>query len=147
MNLFDQINNDIKLAMKAKETDKLTSLRAIKSELLLLQTSGKENISDEDILQMLQKMVKQRKQSADIYKEQGREDLLEKEMKEVSFIMPYLPKQLSDEEIEAEIKKIIEKTGASSIKDMGKVIGIANKELQGKAEGKKIAEIVKNILT
>lgn len=146
MNLFDQINTDIKNAMKAKEADKLSSLRAIKSELLLLKTSGKEDISDADAIQMLQKMIKQRKQSANIFKEQGREDLFEKEMKEVSFIMPYLPVQLSDEEIEAEIKTIISDIGASSIKDMGKTMAVANAKLQGKAESKKIAEIVKNIL-
>lgn len=146
MNLFDQINTDIKNAMKAKEADKLSSLRAIKSELLLLKTSGKEDISDADAIQMLQKMIKQRKQSANIFKEQGREDLFEKEMKEVSFIMPYLPVQLSDEEIEAEIKTIISDIGASSIKDMGKTMAAANAKLQGKAESKKIAEIVKNIL-
>lgn len=146
MNLFDIINTDIKNAMKAKEANKLSSLRAIKSELLLLKTSGKGNISDADAIQMLQKMVKQRKQSADIFKEQGREDLFEKEMKEVSFIMPYLPVQLSDEEIEAEIKTIISDIGASSMKDMGKTMAAANAKLQGKAESKKIAEIVKNIL-
>lgn len=146
MSLFDQINTDIKNAMKAKETEKLTSLRAIKSELLLLKTSGKDEISEDDAIKMLQKMVKQRKQSADIYKEQSRDDLYEKEMTEVSYIMPYLPKQLSDDEIEVEIKNIISSTGASSIKDMGKVMGAANKKLQGKAESKKIAEIVKKLL-
>jgi len=126
MDLFNQINTDIKSAMKAKEADKLSALRAIKSELLLLKTSGNDNISEDVAVKMLQKMVKQRKQSADIFKEQGRDDLFEKEMKEVSFIMPYLPQQLSEDEIEAEINAIVTNLGATSIKDMGKVMGVAN---------------------
>ncbi len=146
MNLFDQINNDIKVAMKAKEREKLAALRAIKSELLLVKTSGNDDFSDEDAIKLLQKMVKQRKQSADIFKEQGRNDLYEKEITEASFITPYLPAQMDESQIEAAIKKIIADTGASSIKDMGKVMGMANKQMQGKAEGKKIAEIVKKLL-
>lgn len=147
MNLFEKINNDIKLAMKAKETDKLTSLRAIKAELLLIKTSGNgSELSEEAAIKLLQKMVKQRKESAEIFKKQGRDDLFEKEMKEVSFIMPYLPEQMSDEELTAELQKIVQETGASSIKDMGKIMGMANKKFQGKAESKKIAEIVKSIL-
>ncbi|MBN2663300.1 MAG: GatB/YqeY domain-containing protein [Bacteroidales bacterium] len=146
MNLFDQINNDIKDAMKTKQAEKLSALRAIKSELLLLKTSGKDEISEADAIQMLQKMIKQRKQSADIYNDQGRDDLFEKEMNEVSYIMPYLPAQLTDEQIEVEIKAIISDIGATSIKDMGRTMAAANAKLQGKAESKKIAEIVKNIL-
>ncbi len=147
MGLLEQINNDIKAAMKAKDSEKLTALRAIKAELLLVKTSGKaDEISDETAIKLLQKMVKQRKQSADIYKQQGRDDLYEKEMKEVGYIMPYLPEQMSDEELEAGIKEIVAQVDAQSIKDMGKVMGIANKKFQGKAESKKIAEIVKNIL-
>lgn len=148
MSLFEKINNDIKVAMKAKEADKLSSLRAIKSELLLLKTSGSENadISEEAAIKLLQKMVKQRKESAEIYKKQSREDLYAKEMKEVEFIMPYLPEQMSDDELLAELKKIIQESGASSIKDMGRVMGIANKKFQGKAESKKIAQFTKDIL-
>ncbi|MBN2892292.1 MAG: GatB/YqeY domain-containing protein [Bacteroidales bacterium] len=149
MDLFEQINNDIKAAMKAKESDKLMSLRAIKSELLLIKTSagGSDEITDEAAIKLLQKMVKQRKESAEIYKQQGREDLYEKEMKEVSFIMPYLPEQMSDEQLTAELEKIMQEVGASSIKDMGKVMGLANKKLQGKAESKKIAETIKTLLS
>ncbi len=148
MNLFEKINEDIKIAMKAKETDKLTSLRAIKAELLLLKTSGKGDDIDESVaIDVLQKMVKQRKQSADIFKQQGRNDLADKEMKEVSFIMPYLPEQMSQEEINASIAEIISQVKASSIKDMGKVMGIASKKLKGKAESKLIAEIVKKQLS
>jgi hypothetical protein len=147
MDLVAKINNDIKEAMKAKETDKLTALRAIKSELLLLQTSGKGEISEKEAITMLQKMVKQRKQSAEIFKQQGRDDLYEKEMKEVSYIMPYLPKQLTDEELKKELQQIVEEIGASTIKDMGKVMGLASKKLQGKAESKKIADFVKEMLS
>jgi uncharacterized protein YqeY len=133
--------------MKAKDTEKLTALRAIKAELLLVKTSGKgDDFSDSDAIKLLQKMVKQRKQSAEIYQQQGRNDLYEKEMKEVSYIMPYLPEQMTDAELETEIKAIISELGASSIKDMGKVMGIASKKFQGKAESKKIAEIVKKLL-
>ncbi len=149
MVLFEQINEDIKNAMKAKESEKLLSLRAIKSELLLLKTSANSSgeITEDAAVKMLQKMVKQRKESAEIYKQQGRQDLYDKEMKEVSFIMPYLPAQLSDEQLKTEIEKIVKQTGASSIKDMGKIMGIANQKFQGKAESKKIAEIVKSILS
>lgn len=146
MDLFEKINNDIKEAMKAKETDKLTSLRAIKAELLLVKTSGNTELTDEVAIKLLQKMVKQRKESAEIFKTQNRTDLYEKEMKEVGFIMPYLPEQMSDEELEKELKIIVEQTGAASMKDMGKVMGMANKKFQGKAESKKIAEITKKIL-
>jgi len=148
MGLFEQVNADIISAMKAKEKEKLASLRAIKSQLLLIKTSagGKDEISDEESIKLLQRMVKQRKDAADIYKEQGRNDLYENEMAEVSFIQPYLPKQMTDEELTNAINKIVEKVGASSMKDMGKVMGIASKELAGKTEGKLIAAKVKEIL-
>jgi len=148
MGLFEQINADIKTAMKAKEADKLGALRAIKAQLLLIKTSGsgKDQISEADGIKLLQKMVKQRKDSAEIYKTQNREDLYEKEINEVSYIQPYLPKQMDENELTDFIKHIISKVGAGSMKDMGKVIGIASKELAGKAEGKLIAEKVKELL-
>lgn len=146
MDLFEQINNDIKIAMKAKETEKLASLRAIKAELLLQKTSGTGELTDEAGIKLLQKMVKQRKEAADMFKQQNRDDLYENEMKEVSFIMPYLPSQLSDEELTKELEIIVKETGATSIKDMGKIMGMASAKFQGKAESKKIAEIVKKIL-
>ncbi len=146
MELFDKINKDIKTAMKNKDSEKLKSLRAVKSELLLLKTSGKDKILEKDAINMLQKMVKQRKQSAQIYKQQGRDDLYQNEMNEVSYIMAYLPEQLSDKQIETELKEIIQQTGADSMKDMGKVMANANKKMQGKAESKKIAEITKKLL-
>ncbi len=149
MELFEQINKDIISAMKAKEADKLTALRAVKSELLLLKTSagGKDEISKDEGIKVLQKMVKQRKDSAEIYKNQGRNDLFEKEMKEAEFIQAYLPKQMTEEEISAVVSDIIKKVGAESMKDMGKVMGIASKELAGKAEGKLIAAKVKELLS
>lgn len=148
MGLFEQINEDIKSAMKAKEADKLTALRAVKSELLLLKTSagGKDKITEQEEIKVLQKMVKQRKDSAEIYKTQNREDLYKKEMTETEYIQVYLPEQLSDEELTKIISRIIDKTGAESMKDMGKVIGTASKELAGKAEGKIIAAKVKELL-
>lgn len=147
MNFIDQLNKDIKDAMRAKAKEKLTALRALKSEILLFQTSGKGELTDDKVLDILQKMVKQRKQSAEIYKEQEREDLYNKEITEVNFISAYLPKQLSKEEVEAKIKEIIVNAGASSIKDMGKVMGIASKELKGKADNKFIADTVKKLLS
>lgn len=145
-NFFERIDNDIKEAMKAKEQEKLLALRAIKAELLLLKTSGKEDITDDDILKAIQKMVKQRQQSADIFKEQNRMDLYEKEIKEIQFIKPYLPEEMSDEQLEKVIKEIILSIGATSAKDMGKVMGIATKQLQGKADGKKVSDFVKKLL-
>lgn len=147
MNFIEQLNKDIKEAMRAKAHEKLTALRAVKSEILLFQTSGKGELTDDKVLDILQKMVKQRKQSAEIYKEQGREDLYNKEISEANFISAYLPKQLSKEEVEAKIKEIIANTGASSIKDMGKVMAVASKELKGKADNKFIADTVKKLLS
>ncbi len=149
MGLFEQINADIISAMKAKEKEKLAALRAIKAQLLLIKTSGSGNdkISKEDEVSLLQRMVKQRKDAAEIYKTQDRDDLYQTEMLEVSFIQPYLPEQMSDEELSNAVKAIIEKTGASSMKDMGKVMGMASKELAGKTEGKLIAAKVKELLS
>lgn len=148
MGLFEQINADIKTAMKAKEADKLSALRAIKAQLLLIKTSGggKDEIPKEEGIKMLQKMIKQRKDSAEIYKSQNRDDLYETEVSEISFIQPYLPKQMDENELTEVIKNIISKVGAESMKDMGKVMGIASKELAGKAEGKLIADKVKELL-
>ncbi len=147
MKLSDRINQDIKEAMKAKETDKLMALRAVKSEILLANTSGDgKELNEEAEIKILQKLVKQRKDSAQTYKDAGRTELYEKEIKEVAFIEAYLPEQLSEEELSAIINKVIADTGASSIKDMGKVIGMVNKQVAGKAEGKLIAMKVKELL-
>lgn len=149
MSLKQQIDADIKKAMLAKEKDELRALRSIKSLILLAETEkgGTEGITEETEIKLLTKAAKQRKESAGIYQTQGREDLAQTELLEYEVISRYLPKQLSSEEIDQEIHKIIEKTGAKGPQDMGKVMGMANKELAGKAEGKQIAEKVKAILS
>ena len=148
MNLKEQIDSDIKKAMLNKQKDELRALRAIKSLILLAETEkGKQGQLDEDVeMKLLMKAAKQRKDSIQIFEDQGREDLAQKEKQELSVIERYLPQQLSDEEIESTVQKIIEETGAEGMKDMGKVMGLATKQLAGKAEGKKIAEITKKLL-
>ncbi len=148
MSLLDRINNDLKEAMKQKDQYKLEALRAIKSQILLLQTAEgrKQEVSDDEIMKVLQKMVKQRKEAAELYKSNGREELAEQELMQAKYIEQYLPEQMSAEELEAEIKKIIEQTGATSMRDMGKVMGIATKTLAGRAGNKEIADTVKKLL-
>ncbi|WP_199117046.1 GatB/YqeY domain-containing protein [Pedobacter sp. ASV28] len=142
------IDQEIKQAMLAKDQVKLRGLRAIKAAILLAKTEKghAEELNEDAEIKILQKLVKQRKESADIYQSQGRADLYQVEQEEIEVISQFLPKQLEREEIEKIIAKIIAETGASSIKEMGKVMGLANKELAGKAEGKLIGEIVKNQL-
>ncbi len=148
MSLEAQINNDIKEAMKAKDRVRLEALRGVKKEVIEAKTSkgASEEISDADIMKIIQKMVKQRKDAAELYKSQNREDLAEKEIEEVNAISEYLPKQLSQEELQPIVKAIIEKVGATSMKEMGKVMGVASKELAGKADGKDISAVVKQLL-
>lgn len=148
MNLFDKVSEDIKKAMLAREPIRLEALRGIKKEFLEAKTAkgaGGE-LSDENAIKILVKMVKQRKESAAIYKENNREELAEKELAEAAVIEEYLPKQLSTEELEKEIKDIIAETGAQGPKDMGKVMGVATKKLAGRAEGKAISAMVKQLL-
>lgn len=146
MALEEKINADIKAAMLAKESQKLEALRAIKSAILLLKTSP-EGLTDETEMKALQKMVKQRKETAEIYKTQNRSDLAEVELAQAAIIENYLPKQMSEDEIRAEVSKIIASTGASSPADMGKVMGVATKALAGKADGKTISAVVKELLS
>jgi uncharacterized protein YqeY len=148
MSLINQIDQDIKQAMLAKEADRLRGLRAIKSALLLARTEkgAAEELTEEAEIKVLQKLVKQRKESADIYKAQNREDLYDIEMQEMQVIEPYLPKQMGNEELEAYLKDLIGRVGASSARDMGKVMGTANKELAGKADGRTISEVLKRLL-
>ena len=148
MKLEDKINRDLKEAMKAKDQSKLRGVRAIKSAILLVKTdgSGKE-IDEQTEIKILQKLIKQRKDSLEIYEKQNREDLAKKEREEIEVISGYLPEQLSVEELEQKLKKIIEETGASSMKDMGKIMGMANKEFAGRADGKTISQIVKKLLS
>lgn len=142
------IDQEIKKAMLAKDQASLRGLRAIKAALLLARTEkgSAEEINEEAELKILQRLVKQRKESADIYKQQGREDLSLIEEEEIEVISRFMPAQLGREELEVLIANLIKDAGASSAKDMGKVMGLANKELAGKADGKLIAEIVKSQL-
>ena len=149
MNFQDQLNSKLKSAMREKNKVALESLRAIKSAILLLQTQSgaKETLDDNEITKLLQKLVKQRKESASIYREQGRVDLAEPEEAQISIISQFLPEQLSSEEVEKVIDEVIQLVGATTMKDMGKVMGMANKKIAGKADGKIIAEIVKKRLS
>lgn len=149
MGLVDQINADIKTAMKAKDRDKLNTVRAIKSEVLKEATkdgSGRNEIDDVVVVKILQKLLKQRKDSATLYIEQGREDLANEEIIQADILASYLPEMLSEADITKIVKAIIKKLGASGPKDMGKVMGLATKELAGKADNKLVAEVVKSKL-
>lgn len=148
MSLKEQINGDIKQAMLNKKKEELTALRAIKSAILLAETEkGAEGgISSDTEIKLVTKAAKQRKESAELYKKEGREDLAEKELFELEVITRYLPKQLTDEELQSELTSIIERAGAAGPQDMGKVMGMATKQLAGKADGKKIADTVKALL-
>ena len=148
MNFQEQLNSKLKAAMREKNKVALESLRAIKSAILLLQTQSgaKETPDDNEITKLLQKLVKQRKESASIFREQGRVDLAEPEEAQIEVISQFLPEQLSAEEVEKVIDEVIQSVGATTMKEMGKVMGMANKQLAGKADGKLIAEIVKKRL-
>lgn len=149
MSLEQQINQDIKTAMIAKDAVRLRGLRAIKAAVLLAKTekAGVDELDQDTEIKVLQKLVKQRKESGEIYKGQGREDLFQIELEEQEVIEEYLPKQLDRAEVESIIKAIIAETGASGMKDMGKVMGQANQKLAGQADGKTISELVKSCLS
>lgn len=149
MSLKQQIESDIKKAMLAKNKDDLRALRSIKSMILLAETEkgAGGGLTEEAEIKLLQKAGKQRSDSLNIYKEQGRDDLAATEQAELDVINRYLPEQMSEEELKAEIQKIVDETGANSMQDMGKVMGIATKKLAGKADGKAISEQVKSILS
>ena len=149
MSLEAKIMDHMKEAMKAKDSVALEALRAIKSELLLASTASgsKEDLSEEDEIKLLQRLVKTRKESARIFTEQNRPDLAEPELAQVAVIEKFLPAQLSEEEVEAVVAKIIAETGASGIASMGKVMGLASAQLGGTAEGKTISTIVKKLLS
>ena len=148
MSLESTINEDLKTAMKAKDQASLRGIRAIKSAILLYNTSGAaEPLNDEREIALLQKLIKQRQDSLDIYEKQGREDLAAVEREEIEVIKRYLPKQLTEVELRAAVTEIIVRTGASSMRDMGKVMAEASKELAGKADGKTISVVVKELLS
>lgn len=148
MALFDQINSDIKAAMKAREKDKLEALRSIKKTMLEAKTAkgADADLSDDDALKIIMKLAKQGNDSANIYKEQGREDLYEAEMAQVKVLEQYLPEKMSDEDLTAAVTAIISELGATSMKEMGKVMGVASKKLAGQADGKDISAKVKALL-
>ncbi|MCK3685876.1 GatB/YqeY domain-containing protein [Maribellus sp. YY47] len=148
MSLFDQINNDIKEAMKAREKEKLEAIRGIKKVMLEAKTAkgAGADLTDEEALQIISKLAKQGSDAAAIFKQQGREDLYEQEMLQVAVFEQYLPAKMSDEELTEAVKAIVEEVGATSMKDMGKVMGIASKKLAGKADGKDISAKVKELL-
>ncbi len=146
MSLFEQINNDIKAAMMAKEKEKLEALRAIKAAFLLAKAEKGEDLTSEREIQVVQKLVKQRLDTAEIYKTNQRAELAQKEEMEAAFISVYLPKQMTEAELSEAIKSIMTQIGASGAKDLGKVMGIASKQLAGKADGKSISACAKALL-
>lgn len=147
MALEQQIQKDIMEAMKAHNTVRTNAVRAIKSEILLAKTSGAgAEITDGDVIKLIQKLIKQRKESAAMYAQGGRQDLADNELAEAAEMEGYLPKQLSEAEVEEIVKGIIAETGASNMADMGKVMGLATKKLAGQADGRTVSTIVKKLL-
>ena len=149
MSLEKQVMQQMKEAMKAKDSVALASLRSIKSEILKVKTSGdfSGDMTEADELKLVQKLVKQRKDSAVLYKDQNRDDLAKEELDQVAILENFLPEQLDESAIQAQVSSIIDQVGASSMKDMGKVMGLASKALAGKAEGAVISKIVKGLLS
>lgn len=149
MSLQTKVMDALKEAMKAKDTVAMESLRAIKSAILLARTESgaTEELSEAEEAKLLQKLVKQRKDSAELYASQGRNDLTEPELKQLAIIEQFLPKQLSEAEVAAQVSAIISEVGATSMKDMGKVMGVATKQLAGKTDSKLISEVVKKLLS
>jgi len=147
MSLESEIMHKMKEAMKAKDEATLRGLRAIKAALLLLKTSGAEEITDEVEMKMLQKLVKQRQDSLEIFNQQNRKDLAQKEAEEIKVIEQFLPKPLTENELKESLREIIQELGASGMQDLGKVMGVASKRLAGKADGKTINAAVRTLLT
>jgi uncharacterized protein len=149
MTLFDQINKDLMEAMKSKDKVKLEALRGIKKGLIEAKSAVGSNheLSDQESVQIISKLAKQGRESASIYQQQGRSDLAQIELDQIMVFETYLPAMLTEKELEEEIRKIIQQTGASNIKEMGKVMGIATKALSGRADGKAISEMVKSLLS
>jgi hypothetical protein len=147
MSLTDKINAGIKDAMKEKNEARKRTLRAIKAQLLLLKTSGEGLITADKEMKILQKMMKERQDSYAIYSQQGRDDLAKPEQEEMDIIKEFLPQQMSEADLTAALKTIVDQLNASSMKDMGKVMGMASKQFAGKADGKMISTIVRNLLS
>jgi len=146
MTLREKINQDVKDAMKAKDTKKRDALRLLTSAFKQIEVDERKELNDDDVIKIIQTQVKRRNDAASQYKDAARDDLLQIELDEIAIYTPYLPAQLSDDELASAIKDIITKVGASTMKDMGKVMGMASKELSGKADGKRINECVKSLL-
>jgi uncharacterized protein YqeY len=149
MSLFDQISNDILTAMKAREKEKLEALRGIKKVMIEAKSAvgASDELSDQECLKIIQKLAKQGNDSANIYKEQGRDDLYQQEIFQVKIFETYLPQKMSDSDLAAAVQAIISELGASGMKDMGKVMGVASKKLAGLADGKDISDKVKALLS
>jgi uncharacterized protein YqeY len=147
MNLREQINQDVKNAMKAKDTKKRDALRLLVSAFKQIEVDERKELSDDDVIKIIQTQLKRRKDAAKQYKDAGRDDLMQVELDEISYYETYLPAQLSDDELKDALEEIIKKLGASSMKDMGKVMGSASKQLAAKADGKRINECVKTLLS
>ncbi|MDT8338867.1 MAG: GatB/YqeY domain-containing protein [Sulfurimonas sp.] len=147
MNLRDKVNQDIKDAMKAKDNKKRDALRLLSSAFKQVEVDERRELSDDDIIKIIQSQVKRRDDAATQYRDAGREDLMQKELDEIACYKEYLPAQLSDSELQEALKEIIAKVGATTIKDIGKVMGAASKELSGKADGKRINECAKTLLS
>jgi hypothetical protein len=146
MSLRETINTDVKNAMKAKDTKKRDALRLLMAAFKQIEVDERKVLSDDDVIKIIQQQVKRRNDAATQYRDAGRDDLLQIELGEIAFYEVYLPAQMEDEELTTALKSIIEKVGASTMKDMGKVMGMASKELAGKADGKRINECVKVLL-
>lgn len=148
MNIFDQVSEDIKAAMKARDKVRLETLRNVKKVFLEAKTApgANDTLEDADALKIIQKLAKQGRETAQTYTANNRQDLADAELAQVNVLEEYLPKALSEIEIEAEVRKIIAETGASSMKDMGRVMGMASKQMAGRADGRLISEIVKKLL-
>ncbi len=147
--LEQQIQEDIKAAMKAKDTVALAATRAIKGEILLFKTAegGSREVTDADVLKMIQKLIKQRKESAEQFTAAGRQELADNELAEAAAMEKYLPRQLSVDEVKAKVREIIAQVGATSLRDMGKVMGAANKALAGQSDGRTVSTVVKELLS
>jgi len=146
MSLRDTINSDLKDAMKAKDVKKRDALRLLSSAFKQIEVDERRELSDADIIKIIQTQIKRRNDSASQYKDANREDLMQQELDEIKYYEVYMPKQLSDDELSDKIREIIASLGASSMKDMGKVMGVASKELAGSADGKRISDMVKSLL-
>ncbi|MFA6195661.1 MAG: GatB/YqeY domain-containing protein [Sulfurimonas sp.] len=146
MSLRETINNDVKDAMKAKETKKRDALRLLTSAFKQIEVDERKELGDEDVIKIIQTQIKRRNDAATQYRDANREDLMQIELDEIEFYSVYLPAQLSDDELSDALKEIIKNVGATTAKDMGKVMGVASKELAGKVDGKRINECVKSLL-